>query len=175
MKRTFKVLSIVISLIVLSVVIYLGVLIFSAYPKTRVSEDIKFYNELVETVDFLPEVRELNNYNEINFKYTENKGVFSWYSYILKISYSEEVFEAENAIIEENYYFDEKFSDEIEVDTFKIKLLDLKKYELTYPKYLAFIGVSETTNEIVYIYYKDEDLDTIGDSWEEFIQNNCNW
>ncbi len=175
MKKFLKFLCVVISFIILSVVIYFSVLIYNAYPKTRVSEDIKIYNELVETVSFLPEVSELNNYINLNFKYTENKGVFSWYSYILKVSYSKVDFEAEKSKIDENYYFDEDFSDVIEVDTFKIKLLDFEKYELTYPKYMAFIGVSESTSEIVYIYYEDEDLDTIGDSWEEFIIDNCNW
>ncbi len=175
MKRTFKVLCIIISLIILSVVIYFGILIYNVYPKTKVSDDIKFYNELVEIVDFLPEVSELNNYDEISFKYTGEEGLFSSYSYILKVSYSEDVFKTENERIKDKYYFDCKYSDEIIIDTFKIKVLDLEKYELRYPKYLAFIGVSESTNEIVYIYYKDEDLDTIGDSWEEFILNDCNW
>lgn len=175
MKKFFKFLCVAISFIIISVVIYFSVLIYNVYPKTRVSEDIKIYNELIEDAVFFPKVIELNNYNDINFKYTENKGVFSWYSYILKVSYSTTDFETEKSKIEGNYYFDEDFSDVIEVDTFKIKLLDLEKYELTYPKYMAFIGVSESTNEIVYIYYKDEDLDTIGDSWEEFIIENCNW
>lgn len=175
MKNFFKFLCVAISFIIISAVIYFSVLIYNVYPKTRVSEDIKIYNELIEDAVFFPKVIELNNYNDINFKYTENKGVFSWYSYILKVSYSTTDFETEKSKIEGNYYFDEDFSDVIEVDTFKIKLLDLEKYELTYPKYMAFIGVSESTNEFVYIYYKDEDLDTIGDSWEEFIIKNCNW
>ena len=65
MKKILKFLCIAISFIILSVVIYFGVLIYNVYPKTSVSEDIKIYNELVETVNFLPEVGELNNYKEI--------------------------------------------------------------------------------------------------------------
>lgn len=175
MKKFYKILCIIISLIILSILIYFGVIFYNVFPKERVFEDIKIYNELIQDVVFLPKVSELNNYSDLNFKYTQNKGVFSWYSYILKVTYSESDFKVEKSKIDENYYFDKNFSDVIEVDTFKIKLLDFEKYELSYPKYLAFVGVSESTNEIVYIYYKDEDLDTIGDSWEEFIIENCNW
>lgn len=174
-KKILKFLCIAISFIILSVVIYFGVLIYNVYPKKSVSEDIKIYNELVETVNFLPEVGELNNYKEISFKYTGNEGLFSSYSYILKLSYSENDFKTEKIRVEENYYFDEVFSDKIKVDTFNIRVLDLEKYQLDYPKYLAFVGVSESTKEIVYIYYEDQDLDSIEDSWEDFIINECNW
>lgn len=175
MKKICKILCIIISIIIVSLIVYFGVLIYSVYPKTIVSKDIQIYNELVETVDFLPEVSELNNYGEISFKYTENKGIFSWYSYILKTSYSDNDFKTEKTRIEENYSFDKRFSDVIEVDTFNIRVLDIEKYQLEYPKYLAFVGVSESTKEIVYIYYEDQDLDTIEDSWEDFILDNCNW
>ena len=67
------------------------------------------------------------------------------------------------------------FSDKIKVDTFNIRVLDSEKYQLDYPKYLAFVGVSESTKEIVYIYYEDQDLDSIEDRWEDFIINECNW
>ena len=40
-KKFSKFLCIAISFIILSVVIYFGVLIYNVYPKTRVSEDIK--------------------------------------------------------------------------------------------------------------------------------------
>ncbi len=175
MKKFYKILCIIISLTIVSILVYFGVIFYNVFPKKRVFEDIKIYNELIQDAVFLPKVSELNNYSDLNFKYTQNKGVFSWYSYILKVTYSESDFKVEKSKIDENYYFDKIFSDVIEVDTFKIKLLDFEKYELAYPKYLAFVGVSESTNEIVYIYYKDEDLDTIGDSWEEFIIENCNW
>ena len=174
-KKFLKFFCIAISFIMLSVFIYLGVLIYNVYPKTSISEDIKIYNELVKTVDFLPEVGELNNYKEISFKYTGNEGLFSSYSYILKLSYSENDFKTEQIRVEENYYFDEVFSDKIKVDTFNIRVLDLEKYQLDYPKYLAFVGVSESTNEIVYVYYEDQDLDTITGSWEDFLIDNCNW
>lgn len=175
MKKILKFLCIVLSFVIVSVVIYFVVLIYSVYPKTRVSEDIKIYNNLVETVDFFPEVSELKNYDEISLKYSENEGIFSWYSYILKVSYFDVDFETEKTRIEENYSFDKRFSDVIEVDTFNIRVLDIEKYQLEYPKYLAFVGVSESTKEIVYIYYEDQDLDTIDDSWEDFILDNCNW
>ncbi len=174
-KNFLKFFCIAISFIMLSVFIYLGVLIYNVYPKTSVSEDIKIYNELVKTVDFLPKVGELNNYKEISFKYTGNEGLFSSYSYILKLSYSENDFKTEKIRVGENYYFDEVFSDKIKVDTFNIRVLDLEKYQLDYPKYLAFVGVSESTNEIVYVYYEDQDLDTITGSWEDFLIDNCNW
>ena len=175
MKKFLKFLCIALSLVIVSIIIYFGVLIYSVYPKTRISEDIKIYSELVETVNFFPEVSGLSNYDGMSFKYSENEGLFSWYSYILKVSYSDVDFETEKTRIEENYYFDKRFSDIIEVDSFNIRVLDIEKYQLEYPKYLAFIGVSESTKEIVYIYYEDQDLDTIGESWEDFILDNCNW
>ena len=175
MKKFLKFLCIALSLVIVSIIIYFGVLIYSVYPKTRISEDIKIYSELVETVNFFPEVSELSNYDGMSFKYSENEGLFSWYSYILKVSYSDVDFETEKTRIEENYSFDKRFSDIIEVDSFNIRVLDIEKYQLEYPKYLAFLGVSESTKEIVYIYYEDQDLDTIGESWEDFILDNCNW
>ena len=175
MKKFLKFLCIVLLLVFVSIIIYFGILIYSVYPKTRISEDIKIYSELVETVNFFPEVSELSNYDGMSFKYSENEGLFSWYSYILKVSYSDFYFETEKTRIEENYYFDKRFSDIIEVDSFNIRVLDIEKYQLEYPKYLAFLGVSESTKEIVYIYYEDQDLDSIGESWEDFILDNCNW
>lgn len=175
MKKFYKILCIIISLIIVSILVYFGVIFYNVFPKKRVFEDIEIYNELIQDVVFLPKVSELNNYSDLNFKYTQNKGVFSWYSYILKVTYSESDFKVEKSKIDENYYFDKSFSDVIEIDTFKLKLLDLEKYELTYPKYLSFIGISESTNEIVYVYYEDQDLDTITGNWEDFLIDNCNW
>ena len=175
MKKFLKILGILISMLLISVIIYFGVLIYYAYPKTKVNEDIKIYHELVETVEFLPEISELNNYDDVSFKYSANEGVFSSYSYILKVSYSDEEFKTEKINIDEKYSFDKRFSDVIVVDTFNIKVLDIEKYQLMYPKYLAFLGVSDSTKEVVYIYYEDPDLDYIEDSWENFIIEYCNW
>ena len=139
------------------------------------SDDITYYNELVERVEYFPNIEELNDYKNLSFKYTLDDSLFGRRSYILKVMYSDEYFEIEKEKINEQYSFDEKYSDEICVDSFKIKVLDIARYSLNYPKYLAFVGVSEPTGEIVYIYFESEDLDTIGDSWEDFIKHECNW
>lgn len=175
MKKIIITFSIILFLF-LSYIIF-SVLGFLSLIPSNISEsdDITYYNELVERVEYFPNIEELNDYKNLSFKYTLDDSLFGRRSYILKVMYSDEDFEIEKEKINEQYSFDEKYSDEIFIDSFKIKVLDIDRYSLKYPKYLAFVGVSESTGEIVYIYFESEDLDTIGDSWEDFIKHECNW
>lgn len=175
MKRPFRKTRKIIVFISSFVLVYLGIIIYTVIPKTHTGNDIERYNTLVEAVDFLPKIDELNNYSNFTFKFTETKGLFSSCSYILKVSFSKEEFNNEKNRISENYYYDKYITDVIRVDTFDFKLLDFEKYELSYPKSIVFIGISEPTNEVVYIYYEDKDLDYIEGNLEDFIVNNCNW
>ena len=60
-------------------------------------------------------------------------------------------------------------------DSFAFNVLDVNKYDLTYPKKLVFVGFSDKKQEIAYVYYYNFDLDFIDTSFGEFLKEECGW
>ena len=54
-------------------------------------------------------------------------------------------------------------------------MLSLEAYDLYYPKELVFVGVSQSRNEIAFIYFYDFDLDYIDRSFADFLIEDCGW
>lgn len=174
MKKTIKVICCLFGfLLFLTLITSLIRLIF---PKNTIStsNDISIYNDLVSNVSFLPQTDELHNYKELEFKYTHDDSLFPSKSYILKAEYNENDYISEKELVQKEYYFDEKYSSKIHVENYLFRVLDIERYNLRYPKYLALIGFSDNAQKIVYIYFECQDLDCI-DNWEDFIINQCNW
>lgn len=174
MKKTIKVLCCLLGFsLFLMLVIFL---IYLILPKnnTSTSDDISVYNDLVSEVTFLPRTDELNNFKELEFKYTHDDSLFPSKSYILKAEYSENDYISEKDFVQNEFHFDEKHSSEIYVENYVFRVLDIERYNLQYPKYLALIGYSDNEQKIAYIYFECQDLDLI-DSWEKFIINQCNF
>ena len=61
------------------------------------------------------------------------------------------------------------------LDGFYFRMLSQNEYKLYYPKTIAFIGVSEGSKEIAYVFYNDVDLDYIGSSFPDFLIEDCGW
>ena len=174
MKKAIKIICCLLGFLLFLTLI--SVLINIVFPKSNVStsNDISIYNDLVSKVTFLPQTEELNNFKELEFKYTHDDSLFPSKSYILIAEYSENDYVSEKDFVQNEFYFDEKYSSEIYVGNYVFRVLDIEQYNLQYPKYLALIGYSDNEQKISYIYFECQDLDLI-DSWEKFIINQCNF
>lgn len=103
-------------------------------------------------------------------------------AYVLKVTYGDEVFDRQKDYINNNYVMQEKVYENrtereasFTLDGFYFRMLSQNEYKLYYPKTIAFIGVSEESNEIAYVFYGDVDLDYIGSSFPDFLIEDCGW
>ena len=149
-----------------------------------VSYNIEKYNEVIESVDVLPELDELGNYDDLYFKYFHDRMLF-WSSdaYTLKVSYDTQNYNKEKDILSQKFvyqidnlkYLDNEKEPQFQYDGFKFNVLDLNEYDLMYPKKLVFVGFSDEKQEIAYVYYYNFDLDVINTSFSEFLKEECGW
>ena len=65
-----------------------------------VSYNIEKYNEIVESIDALPELAELGNYEDLYFKYYRNRTLFFVSdAYTLKVSYDTQNYNREKELL----------------------------------------------------------------------------
>ena len=98
--------------------------------------------------------------------------------------YSPEEYENQKARLEEAYVFqDEQITawnsscePKTDIDGYEFQLLAFDAYQntLDFPKKAMMIGHSDDAREIVYVMYRDTDLDCIS-SLKEFIVDDCGW
>ena len=154
--------------------------------RDKVSYDINEWSNLEKTFTYLPSVEEMGEYGELKAKHQHTDYfIFQSDAYILKATYSKDVFDSQKDIIMDNYSFQETVIDygketiekdaSFTFDGFRFQMLSLKEYNLYYPKQIVFIGFSEKTNEIAFVFFNDIDLDCISDSFEEFLVEECGW
>lgn len=186
-----KVLIAVLSIFLIFVALA-GLLVWSVLSDhIKTSSDINLYTQLVENEDnhpyaeYMPSLDELGEYESLDFYYY-HKTMFVFHSdaYTLKVTYDEGEFETEKEKVLNNYSYRRKIplreekelkkDPEFHIDTFEFKLLSTPESD-AYPKELTFIGISEETNEIAYVYYYDQDLDYIDTTFEEFLKNECGY
>lgn len=182
-KRPLKIIAVL--LVIIAMLSASGYFLF--VTKGKVSYDIFRWNRLQMSLECLPSVDDMGDYEDLEFKhYNEKFGVFfESDAYTLKGSYSEEEYEKQKAIIGEKYLFSERVGvvlnpdDEKEasftLDSFDFKILSEREYGLYYPQNIVFVGTSDDKNEIVFIYYSDSDLDYISETFQEFLVDNCGW
>jgi lipoprotein len=167
-------------------ILILIVLILSLSGCRRTKYNIKIYNEIAESQTALPTLDELGTYKDVKFKYTKTNILFFLSdSYILRAEYDKENFEKEKEKVLNNYIFQKeldldskreiKKDPQFNLDGYDFRLLSLDDYDLSYPKKLIFIGVSDDKQEIAYVYYFDTDIDYIGGSFQDFLEEDCNW
>ncbi len=149
-----------------------------------VSYNIEKYNDIVESVDVLPELDELGNYDDLYFKHFHDRMLF-WLSdaYTLKVSYDNQNYNKEKELLSQKFiyqtdtlkYIENEKEPHFQYDGFEFNVLDVNEYDLMYPKKLVFVGFSDKKQEIAYVYYYNFDLDSINTSFGEFLKGECGW
>ena len=148
--------------------------------------DITDYEKLSAQKTPMPAIAEFNNCVSMQYSHRKkNLIIFTYDSYALTAKYADS-YVAEKRALDEKYVFQtESISDEghgsiepdFSVGTFSFRTLSVSEYddgEIEYPKKLMFIGTSDETKEIVYLYYVDDDLDYIGTGLSEFVEDIYN-
>lgn len=181
--------KIIILLSVLTIVIGLLVIAWSIYWLcfgTITKRDIKYYNELVDDITLMPRTSDIGEYENLDFKYYhKNMIIFESDSYTLVAQYDDTTYFEQKDILENKYEYGEKaiidinghsLAQKFSIGTFEFKVLSFDNYQevLDYPKQMIFIGTSDDTCEIAYIYCFDWDLDYIT-SFEDFLITQCDW
>lgn len=148
------------------------------------SYDINKYAELVSEQNALPKLDELGKYDSIYFKYYHNNMlIFESDAYVLKLSYDDDNYQKEKNKLSQKYiyqteplsYIGNTKEPTFQTDSFDFKVLDVNKYDLFYPKELIFIGTSDKSKQIAYVYFYDFDIDSINVTFEEFLKEECGW
>lgn len=185
MKKAGAVVIIVVPTVLL-VMLVAGFFVHKALGNyEKVSYDISLYTQLAEEEDVLPKAEELGRYKDLNFKhFHKNMFIYASDAYILKVKYNNDEYKTEKQRVLNNYLFQSQIpinydeaekAAEFKIESFDFKILSIDEYNLCYPKKLVFVGVSDKTNEIAYVFYNDEELDYIGTGFEEFFKENCGW
>lgn len=182
MNKNKKVIISIVSII--SIIAICCLLVFFLFkPRDKVSYDIEKWKNLENKYSFLPSVDELGKYTDLYFKFFhKDMLMFESDAYVLKVTYGDEVFDRQKDYINNNYVMQEKVYENrtereasFTLDGFYFRMLSQNEYKLYYPKTIAFIGVSEESNEIAYVFYDDVDLDYIGSSFPDFLIEDCGW
>lgn len=133
----------------------------------------------------MPKIEELSNYEDIEYRFTEMRGIFPWASYALIVKYNDDTYESEKNKICEDYKFikenvkagdveNEYVIDEpyFSINSYDFRAVsDEKDLCRDYPKFFGLIGMSDEKNSIAYLYYCDSELDYI-DNIEEFVEEH---
>ncbi len=172
---------------VLVLVLLVGGFVYLLFgQRNKVSYDLEKWNDLQASEPYLPATERLGEYENMTCQYKQTKQLFfSWESYILTVSYSGEEYQKQKEQLEKEYTFESRlprFADEtvakepnFSFDGFDFSLLDFEQYDLYYPKEMVFVGFSDEANQIVLVYYYDQDLDMISESFEDFLKEDCGW
>ena len=135
----------------------------------------------------LPELSQVGQYIDIEYhRVFQTALFFSWETDYLICKYTPEEYEIQKAELEEKYvfqteppepsYHDITCEPTAEVGEYQFRFLNFEEYshEIYFPQDLILIGNSDKTQEILYIAFKDFDLDYISDL-EDFILNELGW
>lgn len=182
-----KIVLIVVSAVLTLFIILCGLLAYYIFgERDKVSYDINEWSNLEKTFTYLPSVEEMGEYSDLKSKYQHRDYfIFQSDAYILRATYSKDIFDRQKNSILNNYSFQETVVDygeetiekeaNFEFDCFKFQMLSLEEYNLYYPKQIVSVGISKKNNEIAFVFFDDIDLDYISDSFEEFLVKECGW
>lgn len=145
------------------------------------------YESFAKNSSVLPSLSDLGDYKSVEHHHLYDTALVFFTSdtdyYIFR--YDSEEYKQQKDRLKEKYHFQEtpiqyeEFICEPQVTlgkyTFQLLSLDEKTYpELYYPESLFFIATNDKTNEIIYMYYDDIDLDYI-DSTKQLILEDAGW
>lgn len=191
-KKILKICGILFLAVVVVYIVGFAYILFGSNTKT--SEDISYYQALSGETDGpdmmqvfvsefdmpcpydLPVMAELGPYLDYRFNYTaKRESVFQSHAYILILSYDTEEYAARKAVLETQYTYLESIDDDTPgqyiMSGFTIRAVEGGDY----PKEMLFVVVSDTRQEIGYIYFHDEDLSYIDDPLGKFLAEETGW
>lgn len=157
-------------IVLLCAVILLVALLVSLLSRTELARvyGMDYYAEFVKSNDFMPKIENLGKYESIDFRhYHHNMFIFESDAYILTVKYNAEEYEKEKKKAKSGYDTYARFV----LDGFDFEAIDTGYY----PKRMFFVGKSNSTCEITYVYFYDADLDRIDKSYAEFLIKDCGW
>lgn len=132
----------------------------------------------------LPWLSELEPYEDCRFNYTARQfAIFESHSYILILEYDGETYTRQKEKLETAYSYvtgnlpggtsREEHSPEFEMDGFQFRAVGEDPYD--YPQYMFFVGTSDETREVAYIYFHDPDLDYLNPTVADFLREETGW
>lgn len=200
MKNSNKIFRIVTCTVSLIVILFCVVGAFALFgSSTKSTDDISYYlamtgeREGYASLPFLgshaqidcpyslPTQAELEACESYRFDYTAKRAsIFESHAYTMICKYSKEGYMAQKDMVNGKYkpYTGDipgggntTLDKEFELDGFSFTAVEGGDY----PKRMLFVGCSDSTNEIAYIYFYDTDLDYISGTILEFIQYDTGW
>ena len=199
MQKRNKIFIIVPSVIVAIVLLSVGFFLYVLFGfSTKSTDDISFYMALCEETDGetclpilgkrleldcpynLPKQDYLDLCTDYRFDYTAKRvSVFESHAYTLICKFSDDTYTNEKSNLDYKYKYLNKdilgiygYSEtEFELNGFSFRTI----MGGNYPKDMLFIGCSDNTNEIAYIYFHDFDLDSLPSSITDFIKKETGW
>lgn len=123
----------------------------------------------------LPVLAELEEKADCRFDYTVYRvSIFESHTYILIADYDHGYSEAFSAL-EDGYAWKQEeifgVAKEFEMDGFRFRAVEGENY----PHQMLFVGASDETGEIAYIYFYDQDLDNVSRGIEQLLKEDSGW
>ena len=146
------------------------------------------YTEATEHREYMPELSEVGTPLDMDYYsyFTQYVVFFTCETDTLICKYTEEEYAEQKALLDEKYEFEEEsqhaelFDEEYiaepfaEIDGYYFRILKHGAGSDNYPKRVMLIATNDSTNEIVYMYFVDDDLDFLM-STSDFINYDCGW
>ena len=189
-KTWIKTLLCLIILVVYVPVMFFAMLFIPYTSSDRYTgpEAMEQYTAVSEKIPVLPDPDTLGNPQNQVYQYHElTQFIFLIKSCSLLCRYSPEEYAAQVNSLETDWIFQSEpiYNDpdapaippEFTLDGFHFRFLSLEEdaYDLWFPKYVMLIGTNDETQEIVWLYWDDIDLDYISKDIADFLIQECGW
>ena len=133
----------------------------------------------------MPKLTDIGQPADISYHHISSvQLIFSSETDYLICRYTPEAYEVQKAALDEKYAFQTEVirnhhadcAPSAEVDSYLFRVLSMDEYseDLHFPKDLVLIGTSDDVREVVYLAFRDVDIDYIP-SLETFITDTCYW
>lgn len=178
-KRFVK---IILSILILALFVgsFVGVEMLGKYEELRKYENDEIKTHYTQSNELMPALSEITQPQKLEY--------YDYYSSVLMglficdvdaliCEYDEDTYSQQKALLEEKYVYQKdaiKGKPTTEIDGYYFRMLSTYEYEMNYPKEVVLFATNDETNEIVYMSFYDDDLDSI-DSLDEFILDDCGW
>ena len=161
-------------------------LLFLVFAKKE-GNNLIDYERYTEKEEFMPQLAELKDYDNISFWYGKKGERISGF---LRVAYSEMIYMSKKKDVLSQYVFEEnpvfdRFggqnnegsfkSPNFSISDYRFQTLSIDTYNLYYPKHMGFIGFSDTEGEIVYVFFQDQSLDSYPGTFNDFLIERCNF
>lgn len=158
--------------------------VIRCYKNDEVAEHCE---KIAEASNLHPDLSELGQYESIEYYdyFSQQTGFFTCDADVLICCYGQSDYLEQKDLLDEKYVFQKEMvyaykyacTPTVEIDGYVFRLLSVEgEYgkQLCYPQSLFFIATNDTTREIVYMSFYDDDIDCII-SLDDFIKKDCGW